>query len=152
MQGADAVNRGAAARIGIAVMLVPGVAPAAAATCSVSPQGVSFGSYDTLSPAPLDGVGNIGVSCDTVTAFTISLSAGGGSYSERLMTAGAAALPYNLYTDASRLTVWGDGSGGTGIVSMSATAHDFAVHGRIPARQNVVATTYVDTIFVTISY
>lgn len=140
------------ALIGCALLATAAAAPAAAASCNVSPQGVSFGSYDTLSPSPQDGVGNIAVSCDSTTSLTISLSAGSGSYPERHMVAGAGALPYNLYTDASRIIVWGDGSGSTGTVSATAAAADIAVYGRVPARANVTVGSYTDTIVVTVSY
>ena len=131
---------------------IAAAAPAAAAGCSVSPQSVSFGSYDTLSPSPHDGVGNVGITCDAATSFTISLSPGSGTYSERLMAGGAEGLSYNVYTDASRTIVWGDGSGSTGTVSTTAAATDIPVYARIPARENVAAGSYADTIVVTVSY
>jgi spore coat protein U-like protein len=87
--------------------------PAAAASCNVSPSGVSFGAYDPLSSSP---------------------------------------LTYNLYTDASRLISWGDGSGGSSTVSMTGAAADIPVYGRMAARQNVPAGAYADTIVVTITY
>lgn len=140
----------------IAVALIAaallGAPPAAAATCNVSPQGVSFGGYDTLSSGSQDGVGNISVTCDAAMSFTVSLGTGAGTYAERSMTSGAEALSYNLYTDASRLIVWGDGSGSTGTVSTTATAADIPVYGRIPARQIVPAGAYTDVIVVTITY
>ena len=126
--------------------------PAAAATCTISPQGVSFGNYDTLDPQPLDGVGNISVRCDAETAFTISLGSGAGSYSVRQMASGANVLEYNLYTDPSRLTVWGDGSAGSVTVSDTASTAERAIYGRVPARQNVPAGLYNDVIVVTIVY
>jgi len=126
--------------------------PANAATCSVSPQSVSFGNYDPLGPAPLEGVGNINVSCDAVTSFTVSISAGTGSYSARLMTGIADQMNYNLYTDATHLMIWGDGTGSSNTVSATAAGSNLTVYGRIPARQNVAAGIYADTIIVTVTY
>jgi spore coat protein U-like protein len=126
--------------------------PALAITCSVSPQSVNFGNYDPLSPSVSDGVGNIGISCDGVTSFTIAFSSGIGSYTARLMTSAASQMQYNLYTDATRLTIWGDGTGATATISASATGGDFAVYGRIPASQNLPVDTYTDTIIVTVTY
>lgn len=138
-----------AAAAGLIVALA---APAAAATCSVSPQGVSFGSYDTLSSTALDGVGNINVSCDASVSFTASLSTGGsGTFDPRRMAAGSDQLNYNLYTDATRTVVWGDGIGASN-VSATGTSVDLSVYGRIPARQTVPANVYSDTITVTIDY
>lgn len=126
--------------------------PAAAATCTISPQGVSFGNYDTLESQPLDGIGNISVRCDAETTFTISLGSGAGSHAARQMASGADILEYNLYTDPSRLTVWGDGSAGTVTVSDTASTAEKTIYGRVPGRQNVPAGTYTDVVLVTISY
>lgn len=126
--------------------------PAHAVVCSVSPQSVSFGNYDPLNPAALDGVGNINVSCDASTSFTISLSAGSGTYTSRKMMSGTEPMAYNLYTDASRLLIWGDGTGSTSTVSTTAASGDYTVYGRIPDRQNIPAGTYTDSITVTVTY
>lgn len=125
--------------------------PAMAATCSVTPQGVSFGSYDPLSASALDGVGNINVACDVAVSFTVSLSAGSGTFAERRMPSATSHLAYNLYTDASRSTVWGDGISAS-TVSGSGSNVDLSVYGRINALQNVPAESYSDTIAVTVSY
>ena len=126
--------------------------PAAAATCNVSPQGVNFGGYDSLGSTPVDGVGNVAVECDSETSFTVSLSTGNGTFSERRMIGPASELSYNLYTDASRIGIWGDGSGGSNTVSGTAGTANLPVYGRIPARQNVPAAIYADTIIVTVTY
>lgn len=137
--------------MGVAGLMVALAAPASAAICSVSPQGVSFGSYDSLSSTALDGVGNINVSCDASVSFTISLSAGNGSFDQRLLVSGAGQLGYSLYTDASRTIVWGDGTT-AGNVSATGQNVDLGVYGRIPARQTVPASAYADTITVTVDY
>ena len=126
--------------------------PAAAATCTISPQGVSFGNYDTLETQPLDGIGNISVRCDAETTFTISIGSGAGTHTARQMASGADILEYNLYTDPSRLTVWGDDSAGTVTVSETASTAEKTIYGRVPGRQNVPAGTYTDVVLVTISY
>jgi spore coat protein U-like protein len=113
---------------------------------------VNFGVYDTLSPSAVDGVGNLAVGCDAPVSLTISLGPGTGTYSERAMAAGAQTLGYNLYTDASRAMIWGDGGSGTETVSMTAASADIPVYGRIPARQNVAPGGFADTIVVTITY
>lgn len=123
-----------------------------AATCSLSVQGVSFGSYDTFSNAALDSTGDIGVSCDVSTPYTIALSPGGGSYALRVMSSGAHTLNYNLYTDATRTTVWGDGTGGTATVGGSAASANYTVYGRISASQNAYVGSYSDIITVTLNF
>jgi spore coat protein U-like protein len=142
----------AARALAAASLLGAWAAPAAAATCDVSPQGVNFGGYDPLAAAPTDGVGTIAISCDSPVSFTVSLSSGAGSYGERRMIGGVTELAYNLYVDASRLVVWGDGNGGSSTYSTSSDSVDIPVYGRIPARQNIPAAAYADTIVVTITY
>lgn len=140
------------APIAVAGVVLVHAAPAAAVTCTVTPQAVAFNAYDTLSASPSDGVGNVRVSCDSAASFTVSLSAGSGSYSQRIMTGGAGQLGYNLYTESARVSVWGDGLGATSNVSASGTTVDLAVYGRVPAQQNVAANSYGDTVTVTVSY
>ncbi|MBU0668989.1 MAG: spore coat U domain-containing protein [Alphaproteobacteria bacterium] len=126
--------------------------PAEAATCDISTQSVNFGSYDTLDPQPLDGVGSIAVVCDAEAQFTISLSSGSGTYPARRLTSGADELEYNLFTDASRILIWGDGSAGSVTHTASASTEIETIYGRIFPRQNVSAGSYADTIIVTIVY
>ena len=128
------------------------VAPAAAASCSASTVGVDFAGYDPFHPNPLESVGNIHVSCDVAAGFTISLGPGAGSYAARTMVNGVSEMEYNLYSDSGRLSVWGDGSGNSGTVSATAAEADFAVYGRVPARQNLPPCSYSDSIVVTITY
>lgn len=148
----SAMNRRRLASATIAFALIAiSSAPASAAVCTVSSAGVAFGAYDTLDPSPLDGVGTISVSCDVSTSFTVALSSGSGSFDQRQMTAGTSQLGYNLYTDATRTIVWGDGISGS-TVSDTGTAVDLSVYGRIPALQNVVADVYSDSVTVTVSF
>lgn len=124
---------------------------AASAACSVSAQGVAFGNYDPMSGIASDGVGNVHISCNLLSpVVTVSLGSGGGSVADRRMTAGATQLHYNLYRDASRLIVWGEGS--ASVTSAIVLNLDLPVYGRIPALQNVPVGTYLDSITVTITY
>lgn len=136
----------------LAVALAITASQAWAAQCSLSVQGASFGSYDVFSNQSLNSTGNIGVSCDISAAYSVSLSAGGGSYASRSMASGAHRLNYNLYTDATRTTIWGDGTGGTATVSGSGTTVNHTVYGRIPASQNAYVGSYSDTITVTLTF
>jgi spore coat protein U-like protein len=67
---------------------------------------------------------------------------------------GAERLLYNLYLDAARTIVWGDGTGGSQTGPMVTTrgaggTTTAYVFGRIPAGQDVAAGVYGDTIRVT---
>jgi spore coat protein U-like protein len=136
--------------LGVTLALLPGLAPAA--ECSLSVMNVSFGAYDTLSPFDSDITGSITVSCDEETTGEVSLSAGLGSFTARRMQSGAQSLFYNLYLDATRLNIWGDGSPGTSLLSISSTGGTYTVYARIPARQTVPVGEYADTITVTLTF
>ena len=139
-----------AATLSLAALVLAG--PAAAATCSVSAQGVNFGSYDFTSNQPLDSVGHVLVTCDTSTSYTIALSPGTGTFTNRILQSGTNQLLYNLYTDTTHQTIWGDGSSGTMTVSGSSTNGDYPVYGRVPAGQNPYVGSYSDAITVTLTY
>lgn len=119
-------------------------------------QELNFGSYDVFDSQALNGVGNIVLSCDLDTGYSIALSQGSsGSYDERAMLDGSDnSLGYNLYKDVSRSLIWGDGSGGSTTESGTATSMEIthAVYGRIPAQQNVRAGNYVDSVVVTVNF
>ena len=134
-------------------------------TCEVTGSALTFGTYNPLAPGPLDAVGNISVRCSAlvlgaVVSYDVALSPGmSGVYGARAMQSGGDALSYNLYLDAARSQVWGDGTGGTG---QAANAYlldvlffrvtDFPVYGRLPAGQNAPAGAYSDTLFATVIF
>ncbi|HEU5286718.1 MAG TPA: spore coat U domain-containing protein [Sphingomicrobium sp.] len=130
-------------------LLLLAASTAASAECEVSPQEVDFGAYDPLSATALNGVGNVQVTCDLPTSFVVSLGPGTGTVANRRMTGGAAQLNYNLYKDAARLFVWGEGLAG---VSTLGTNVQLTVYGRIPAGQTVPADVYVDSVAVTVDF
>jgi spore coat protein U-like protein len=71
------------------------------------------------------------------------------------MSAGAAALSYNLYLDAARISVWGDGSGGTstyGPLQPAEGSTSIPIYGRAPGGQNASPGNYSDTVVVTLVF
>jgi spore coat protein U-like protein len=140
------------------------LAGTAGAACSVSATAVSFGSYDPLSPLNTDATGTVTVTCsgllNVLVSYEVLLSRGGaGSYTPRRMASGGNTLDYNLYTNITRSTIWGDNTGGSSRVTGSMlvqllvpTSNLHTVYGRIPAQQNVAAGLYADTITVTVNY
>lgn len=126
--------------------------PARAATCTVSPQNLSFGLYDPLSSSTSDTVATITVTCDAETAFEIALGPGSGSYAARTMTAGPDTMVYNLYIDPQRTLVWGDGMGGSNTVGAVSAQRDFSVYARAPALQNLRPGVYGDSVAITVTY
>jgi spore coat protein U-like protein len=140
-------------------------AGAKAETCSVSAGGVAFGIYDPLAPAPLDSTSTVQVTCTSdrppAVTYEIRLDTGqAGSFAPRIMTNGVSQLTYNLYIDAARSAVWGDGTGGTAVVTAdynltppgSTQTDSYTVYGRVPAGQVVTVGSYLDTIIVTLVF
>ncbi|HEY0954197.1 MAG TPA: spore coat U domain-containing protein [Roseateles sp.] len=138
----------------------------AVCSCGVTTTNVAFGSYNPLAFGNTDSTGSVRVQCGGVAGllipFNIAISAGGsGSYVNRRMKSGINTLAYNLYTDASYTTIWGDGSAASQLISAGVTldvlglspAQTFWVYGRIPGRQlTAVPGSYADTINVTLTY
>src|SRR5919108_3857248 len=145
------------AGVALAVWLAVPQPSAAIGECSFnSVVGVNFGPYDVFNPSPTDSTGSITYTCISLLApITIDLSKGSGSgYSPRRMHRGGDSLSYNLYLDASRVTVWGDGTGGSSrygpVTPPLASPVTVTIYGRMPARQNARVGSYTDTIMVTI--
>ncbi len=139
-------------------------------SCTATATAVAFGTYYPFSGSNVDAVGNVRVSCTSILTlgninYSIALNKGANStvFSPRRMyNAGQVDyLLYDLYTTNGRTTIWGDGSGSTGVVTgaISLTAlfgSDYAdnpVYGRIPNGQTTVHIgSYLDTILVTVTY
>jgi spore coat protein U-like protein len=122
-------------------------ASARAITCEITGAvGVSFGSYDVLDAYPTDSVGSITYQCHNVgqsDMVTIALGAGGATFVPRRMPGSGESLGYNLYLDAARTAVWGDGTGGTSVYGPFRPPNDESVtvviYGRIPPGEDVAA-------------
>jgi spore coat protein U-like protein len=138
--------------------LVLGLMPRMAqAACSVfTDGGLNFGQYDPMSPVALDSAATIRLECTEGHLYVrIDLSTGGsGTYAQRTMTNPADPTPlvYNLYQDANRTQVWGDGSGGTSSQVLWLTAGKvLTVYGRVFPQQDVAVGSFNDTVPVVIT-
>ena len=122
--------------------------------CSFNVTEVNFGSYDVFSNSALDSTGNIDVNCPIGVGYSMALTTGGGTHTQRVMSSGAHRLNYNLYTAANRAIVWGDATSGT--VKVNGTgigvSVNHGVYGRIPALQNVHAGSYSDIVIVELTF
>jgi spore coat protein U-like protein len=144
----------------ITLVLIAGAVEARAASCTIaSVAGVALGTYDVFDAAPVDSTGTITYECtgvvetDTVQ-ITVS-TGGGGTFSPRAMSAGAETLSYNLYLDAARTVLWGDGTAGTSTYGPLQPAEGqtaVTVFGRVPAGQDVAAGSYSDTVVITVIF
>lgn len=152
----------------IAALAMPLSASALCIICSCSiaiNSIVNFGTYNPLPGNAADTAGKFTVTCGLtlglLDTYTVTLSKGGSnSYAPRKMSSGSNTLDYNLYIDAARTAVWGDGSAGTSIVSdaslltlLGTVVREYDVYGRIlPNQQSTPVGTYNDTITITVTY
>ncbi|MEW6325518.1 MAG: spore coat U domain-containing protein [Nitrospirota bacterium] len=136
------------------------LASEASAACGVTATDVNFGNYDIFDPAPLTSTGTVTVNCDEApppdVTISIEPSMHSGLFNPRQMklTTGADRLTYNLYTDAGRTSIWGDGAGGTSVVILKNVTKNkprtATIYGSLPPRQNISAGVYGDLLTVTI--
>jgi spore coat protein U-like protein len=134
------------------------VSGAEAASCQVSAAVVSFGSFNPLTLSYVDSTGSITLNCTDVAGYSIALSAGNGTYSQRSMVSGSHALDYNLYRDAAHQQVWGDGSSGDNYALTAANPvngqnYVYTVYGRLLIMSSGAHVgTYTDTIGIIVNY
>jgi spore coat protein U-like protein len=149
-------------KLAIASVLVlawPGVAAAINCKLAVSP--INFGVYMPMTSAPVDVVGQITVRCQAQPGtFSVLIGPGlTGDHTDRAMSAGAAdRLYYNLYRDAARIEIWGDGTPPTFTQSGARTQKgrptffNLPVYGRIYANQAPDTGVYNDNLLVTVLF
>ena len=106
---------------------------------------------------PFDATTTLAWRCSAGFNTAISIGPGGsGDQENRALLFGAIPLAYNLFTDNTFGTIWGDGTGTTSTVPVAGTGManvgTTIVYGRIPlaAAQAAVTGTYIDTVLVTI--
>ena len=142
--------------IGLSLILASLLAAplARSASCFVTTSGLNFGTYNVFSSLDDTVTTTVTVNCTKNKPYSISLSSGSGTFGARTLKSTVGALTYNLFLDSTHLTIWGDGSSGTGTFSGAGTGVAIAtpVYGRIPARQNVRVGSYSDVITVTVTY
>jgi spore coat protein U-like protein len=137
-----------------------GVSAVVNPNCLVGAQALNFGGYDGTVAKTASS--DITVRCSTGATYTVALSAGGGTFAQRLLSGtGSNKLQYNLFTSAAASTIWGDGSPGTGTVTGTgagmaiANAQTHTVFGQLPDNafnQGAPSGNYNDTITVTVTY
>lgn len=145
----------------LAVLLCLLLAGEAGAACSVSATGVNFGAYDVFVTTPLDSTGTVTVTCDQAPPADIVVAIGpsgtSGGFIPRQMRSASSPdrLNYNLFVNAGRSTVWGDGAAGTSTVFLKNVKKNrpavTTIYGRIPAGQDVSVGSYSDSLTVTIT-
>ena len=139
---------------------LPGLAGSACTVTVLS--ALAFGPYDVFSASATTGTGSFAVrNCTSgKTAYTASLSTGSGTFANRSLSAQAPLtdkMQYNLYTDNTYTSIWGDGTNSSSTVNGNGTTRSTGgttktIYGRIPAAQDVSAGNYSDSITITISF
>lgn len=147
------------------------VAGLAHAGCSVSSSGLAFGTYQPLTftgkltSADVTSHASISIVCTGVVTgggYTIALGPSTAGTGDRISTRylansnGGDNMRFNVYTNATYTTVWGDGNVG-GLLGGSIPAGDsnqsHAVYGKIPAGQNTLkAGSFTGSVTVTLTY
>lgn len=137
---------------------------ARAQLCTAASTSIAFGQYDPQSSSTIDNAGSITVTCQATISllilYNVQLSTGvSGAYSQRKMLNGTAPMNYQIYTNAARTTVWGDGTSSTQYITdgyllqvIGPVSKSYNVYGRIPGSQNVKAGAYTDTVTILITY
>jgi spore coat protein U-like protein len=137
------------------------VSATVAGNCLITAQDMNFGTFDLTDTTDQQTNSDILVRCTNGTSYGIALSVGSGTYASRtLLNAASETLAYNLYTDATHATVWGDDSGATDIVAGLGAGMGIGnlithkVYGRILGSENLGAKpgTYTSNIVATITY
>ena len=110
-------------------------------------------------PAGLDGHGDRDVRPESPVDVTIAIGPSGtsGGFVPRQMRSASSPdrLNYNLFVNAGRSTVWGNGAAGTSTVLLNNVRRNrpevTTIYGRIPAGQDVSVGSYFDSLTVTIT-
>ena len=137
------------------------------AACTVSSSGLAFGDYQPitfpgkLTSADKNSTATVSVVCDATSGllgYTLKLgpSPAGNSINPRYMAnaSGGDNMVFNIYTDPSYLTIWGDGSTGSIIThGLLSGTFNHTVYGRIPAGQNnLKAGSFTSLLTLTVTY
>jgi spore coat protein U-like protein len=135
-------------------LLVLLVTAQAEANCTISTTSVAFGSYDVFSATPRDANGTVQIDCTPRENIQVTLSSGSSSvFSPRTLRSGSNILNYNLFRNAARTQIWGDGSAGTSTSSANNVRNTtLTVYGRVPAAQDAAVGNYADTIVATVIF
>lgn len=151
----------------ISLLLVSGLLmmqDAQAQACNASSVPVAFGNYDPKAALPSETTGTVTVVCQStvgiLVAYSVKLNGGGsGNISARKMITAGSQMAYQVYMDAARTLVWGDGTGGSSfniggylLAVLVPVTTNYTVYGRITALQNVYAGAYTDTLTILVTY
>lgn len=137
----------------LAVALLLPLPLAAQPACRIDARPLAFGMLWDLSRRGADAESLVLLDCATAGGLRVSLGPGLNSLqaSDRKLRNGASSLPYQLYTDAARSQLWGDGNGGSGVAMAPGNAL-LTVYARIPPVPTPPPGSYSDAVEVTVDW
>lgn len=137
------------------------------AVCNVATTNLAFGLYNPFEAGGLTTASTLDITCTRTgqgaakVAYTLTLSTGrSGEVTRRFLSNTTDSLYYNVYIDPTRTRIFGNGTGGSDIVTGSfqlvppreVQQAQTTLYAQIPANQNVSAGHYTDTLFLTVSW
>jgi spore coat protein U-like protein len=142
-------------RIGAAsALLVLLMTARAEAACTITTTSVAFGTYDVFTATNDDANGTVQISCTPRENIQVTLSRGSSAtFNPRTLRSGTNILNYNLFRNAARTQIWGDGTGGTSVFNGNNIRNrTLTIYGRVPALQDAAVGSYTDTIVATVIF
>lgn len=116
---------------------------------------LDFGTTGVLS-ANIDQTTTFQIQCTDTTPYSVGLTAGSGigaTTLTRRMTGGTDTIDYQMFSEPTRTTNWGDNDGvdtvaGTG----NGAAQTLTIYGRVIPQPTPLPDTYVDTVTIEVNY
>lgn len=152
------ISASQAATLGVSTTLLPACTAGSGTPGNITFGTLNFGNYATLSSvinaSSAQLAGSISVNCVTGLSYKILMDGGSsGSVTNRSMantTNSALKVLYNLYTNATRTTLWDNTTGVSGVAN--GAVQWFTVYGSVPSQTTPAAGIYQDTVNVTVSW
>lgn len=147
-----------AATLGVTATLLPACTAGTTTSGSTTFGTINFGNYasttSVINATSAQLAGSIRVNCVNGLSYKILMDGGSsGSVTARSMantTNAALKVLYNLYTNATRTTVWDNTTGLSDVGNGADQWH--TVYGRVPSQTTPAAGVYQDTVNVTVSW
>jgi spore coat protein U-like protein len=96
--------------------------------CTITLNDINHGTVTTLTTNNDAVSAGDNITCSFADAYSIgfNVGTGGGTYATRTLANGTNSLNFNVYSDAARTVVWGDGSGGSAAKTGTSTGGNVA--------------------------
>lgn len=124
-------------------------------TCSIAATDIAFGNVASDLATATNANGTITVNCTLYTPYQIGLDVGlnDNAGTRRMFDGGTGYVPYELYSEATYTTVWGD-TLDTDTVTGTGTGADeaYTVYGQVPDTTGATTGGYSDTVTATITF